>query len=159
MVNVKKSRVIKADPQKVWEFINQVERFPEWMPGVVAAYTEQAGGNGPSGLGRKHILKTDTELGKGETVQEIIAWEPPHKITWQHLRDIINGKEMSHAKEIKTTLSITNENGEITFRMIGSWIPAGLSGRLANRLMKRMVARNFDRALTNLENIFQNGSQ
>ena len=37
MVNVKVSRVINGDPKKIWDLINQVERFPEWMPGITEA--------------------------------------------------------------------------------------------------------------------------
>lgn len=159
MVNVKKSRKINGDPQKIWALISQVERYPEWMPGIVDARVVAETQNGDGAVGRQQILTTNTELGRGETLQEVVSWDPPHKITWQHLRDVINGKEMNHAREIKTTLSITCENGEVTFRMIGSWIPRGVSGRLANRLMKRMVERNFEGALNNLEKLVSNGRQ
>ncbi len=152
MVNVKVSRIIKGESEKIWDFINQVERFPDWMPGVVAAKTK-----GPikSGIGRQQILKTSTELGDGETLQEVVVWEPPTKITWQHLHDVMNGKNFSQAKEIKTTLSITNINGHVTFRMIGSWQPDGISGKLLNRIMKRTVTKNFEQALLNLEQLLK----
>ena len=157
MVYIKKSRKIKADPEKIWDLISQVKYYPEWMPGVVAAEVQFEPGGRHTALGRKQLIKTDIEVGQGETLQEVIAWEPPHKITWQHLQDIINGKEVNYAKEIKTTLSVTNHDGEITFRMIGSWEPVGISGQLLNRMMKRMVAKNFEKALENLERLSSNG--
>ena len=153
MVNVKKSRVIKGDAQKIWDLINQVERFPEWMPGVIDAKVTNSQTQGECGIGRRQILKTDTKLGKGETLQEVIVWNPPEKITWQHLKDVINGNEFDYAKGIKTTLSITNHDGKVTFRMVGSWEPVGIAGRLMNRVLKKTVARNFDQALRNLEKI------
>ncbi|MFQ5652903.1 MAG: type II toxin-antitoxin system RatA family toxin [bacterium] len=155
MVNVKTSRVIKAEPEIIWKLINEVERFPEWMPGVVEARVKCKPKKKNSGLGRQQILKTDMVLGKGESLQEVIAWEPPNKITWQHLRDVIDGNEFDYAKEIRTTLTITNVGGEVTFRMIGSWEPVGISGRLMNRTMKRMVTKNFEQALENLEKIIR----
>lgn len=154
MVNVKKSRVIKAEPEKIWNLINDVARFPEWMPGVVEAQVKKSDTKA-DGLGRRQVIKTDMELGKGESLQEVIAWEPPHKITWQHLRDVINGNEFDYAKEIKTTFTITNDNGEVTFRMIGSWKPVSISGRLLNRVMKRTVARSFEKALDNLARLLR----
>lgn len=157
MVYIKKSRKLTGDPKKIWDLISQVKHYPKWMPGVVAAQVEFEPRDHSTALGRKQLLKTDIELGQGETLQEVIAWEPPHKITWQHLRDVINGKEMNYAKEIKTTLSVTNENGEVTFRMIGSWEPVGISGNLMNRFMKRMVSKNFEKALDNLEKLVSNG--
>jgi uncharacterized protein YndB with AHSA1/START domain len=153
MVYVKKSRKIVGDPEKIWDLISQVKHYPRWMPGVITAEVRFDPGRSDSALGRKQLLKTDIDFGKGETLQEVIAWEPPHKITWHHLSDVVNGKEVSHAKEIKTTLSVTNENGEVTFRMIGSWEPVGISGNLMNRFMKRMVSKNFEKALDNLERL------
>ncbi len=157
MVYIKKSRKIVGDPEKIWNLISQVKHYPHWMPGVVAAEVQFEPRGRNTALGRKQLLKTDIDVGQGETLQEVIAWEPPHKITWQHLKDVINGKEVNYAKEIKTTLSVTNEDGEITFRMIGSWEPIGISGNLMNRLMKRMVSKNFEKALDNLEKLISNG--
>lgn len=154
MVNVKKSKVISGDPEKTWELINQVERYPEWMPGVVEARVLTKP-EAESGLGRTQILKTETAVGRAETIQKVIAWKPPHKITWEHVQDTVNGKEFTHAKEIRTTLSITNLKGKVTFRMIGSWQPVGISGKLMNRMMQRTVARNFEGALNNLEKLIQ----
>lgn len=155
MVNVKVSRMINGDPEKIWDFINQVERFPEWMPGITEARVTAKPKNKKTGLGRQQLLKTDINLGKGETLQQVIAWEPPNKITWQHLKDVIDGKEFTHADEIKTTLSITNCEGEITFRMIGSWQPVGISGRLMKRRLKQTMTKNFNQALKNLEKIIK----
>ncbi len=155
MVNVKSSRVIDADPERIWNFIMQVERFPEWMPGVVSAKVENSSSRTASALGQRHTLKTKTGLGTGETTQEIISWEPPNKITWYHVRDVINGKEVKYSKEIRTTLSISNVDGRVTFRMVGSWQPAGISGRLMKRLLQRTVRKNFRQALANLEKLTQ----
>jgi uncharacterized protein YndB with AHSA1/START domain len=155
MVYVKKSRVIRGDQQKIWTLINQVERYPEWMPGVVEARVTAEPEDKSTRLGRKQLLKTEMKLGKGETLQEVIAWEPPHKITWQHLKDVIDGKEITHAKEIKTTISITYSKGKITFRMIGSWEPVGNSGQSMNRIMKRVMSKNFDTAIRNLEKLIK----
>ncbi|MFQ5603624.1 MAG: type II toxin-antitoxin system RatA family toxin [bacterium] len=156
MVNIKRSRKIKGDPIKLWQLINQVERYPEWLPGVVEARITSNPSDNNSGLGRQQLIKTDMKLGKGESLQEVIAWEPPHKITWQHLKDVVDGKEFKHAKEIKTTLSITNNKGEVTFRMVGSWKARGISGQIMNRFMKRIMAKNFEKAFNNLEKILNN---
>lgn len=160
MVNVKTSRVIKGDPERLWELINDVERFPEWMPGVTEAHVKPATRRKKTGLGRQQVVKTDMDLlGHGESLQEVIAWEPPHKVTWQHLKDVIDGEQVDYAREIRTTLTITNVDGEVTFRMIGSWEPNGISGRLMNRMMKRMVSRNFEKALDNLERLALEGQK
>ncbi len=150
MINVKRKRKIEGDPKKIWELINQVERYPEWMPGVVEAeVTSEANVNG---LGRQQLLKTHTQFGEGEILQEVIAWDPPHKITWQHVKDVLDGKEVKHSEEIRTTLSITYEESEMTFRMVGSWKPVGLSEQ---RLMKRTVGKNFELALDNLDKLIR----
>ena len=74
------------------------------------------------------------------------------------MKDTLGGKEFTHASEIKTNMSITNTDGEITFRLIGSWKPIGISGKLMNRLMKRTVAKNFDKALLNLQELLDQDS-
>lgn len=153
MVNIKRSRVIQGDPEKLWQLINDVERYPEWLPGVVEAWVVKLPKNGESHIGRQQLLKSKTDFGLAETLQEVIAWDPPNKVTWQHLRDTLEGKEFTHAREIKTTLSVTNNGGEITFRLVGSWRPVGISGKLMNRMMKRTVAQNFEQALDNLQKL------
>lgn len=153
MVNIKKSRTIKGDPEAIWEFINQVERFPEWMPDVIEAKVIANSQNKKSEIGRQQVLKTEMSVGTAESVQRVIAWEPPHRITWEHVKDVVDGKEFKHAKEIRTTLSVTNQNGKVTFRMVGSWVPVGISGKLMTRMMKRTVSKNFEQALKNLENL------
>ncbi|MFQ5706650.1 MAG: type II toxin-antitoxin system RatA family toxin [bacterium] len=155
MVYVKKSRVVSGDPRKVWQLINEVERYPEWMPGVVEARVVSRPRGRKSGLGRRQLLKTAMKLGQGEILQEVVAWEPPHRITWQHLKDIVDGKEIAQAKEIKTTLSMTYEDGKMTFRMIGSWEPAGASSDGMKKMMQRTMAKNFEEALLNLEKLIQ----
>lgn len=152
MVYVKRSRAVSGDPKRIWEFINEVERYPEWMPGVVEARVIAGSGGG---LGRRQLLKTDMKMGKGEILQEVIAWDPPHRVTWQHVRDVVNGREVEHAREIKTTLSITNEDGRVTFRMIGSWEPLADS---EVRMTRSTVARNFERALRNLARLIETDS-
>lgn len=158
MVNIKKTRVLKGDPKEIWQLISQVERYPEWLPDVVEARVTTRPNDGRTELGRQQMLKSDTALGKVETLQEVIVWDPPNKITWQHLKDTLGGIEFTHASEIKTTMSITNTGGEITFRLIGSWEPVGISGKLMNRVMKRTVAKNFDKALLNLQELLDRDS-
>lgn len=153
MVNVKKSRSIKGDPEAIWEFINQVERFPEWMPDVIEAKVIADSKDKKTQIGRQQVLKTEMPVGTAESVQQVIAWEPPHRITWEHVKDVVDGQEFKHAREIRTTLSVTNDNGRVTFRMVGSWVPVGVSGKLMTRMMKRTVAKNFEQALKNLETL------
>jgi len=156
MVNVKVSRVLHGDPERIWDLINAVDRFKEWMPGVIEAKIK---GRRKKGVGRQQILTTETKLGKGKSLLQVVAWEPPKKVTWQHLSDIIDGKEFTPAREIKTTLSITNIDGKVTLRMVGSWIPNGISGKLMNRMMKHTVSTTFDQALDNLEKLIaRNGA-
>jgi len=158
MVNIKVSRILKIDPQKIWALINRVERFPEWLPGVVSAQMADQK-NKQSGFGREQLLKTRTEFGVVESLQKVIVWDPPNKITWEHLRDVVNGQKFTYAREIKTTFSITNMDGEITLRIVGSWIPSGISGRLMNRVMEKAVTKQFSKALENLENILEEADE
>jgi len=153
MVNVKTSRTIKGDPEKIWEIINQVERFPEWMPDVIEAKVITNSKDKKSQIGRQQVLKTEMPVGTAESLQEVISWEPPYRVTWEHVKDVVDGKEFKHAREIRTTLSVTNHNGKVTFRMVGSWVPVGVSGKLMTRMMKRAVSKNFEQALKNLETL------
>ena len=158
MINIKKSRAIQASPEKIWQFINQVERFPEWMPGILTSEVITESANPNSRVGRQQKLKLKLEIGEGESIQEVIAWEPPNRITWQHVSDVVDGKKIDYASEIKTTMSITNDNGKVSFRMVGSWQPVGISGKLMSRIMKRSVEKNFEKALDNLQKLLENNT-
>jgi carbon monoxide dehydrogenase subunit G len=156
VINIKKSRIIEASPEAIWQFINQVERYPEWMPGVIASEVVTEPAVEGSQVGRKQKLKIRLDIGEGESTQEVISWEPPTRITWQHINDVVGGKKIDYAREIKTTMSITNENGKVSFRMVGSWLPSGISGKLMSRIMKRSVEKNFEKAFDNLQKILEN---
>ncbi len=154
MLNVKASRVIRVAPDKLWQLATDVDRLPEWMPPVVEARVKGRTRKN-SGLGRQQVLKTHLKLGKGESLLEVIAWEPPHRITWQHLKDVVDNRELDYAKEIKTTLTMTNIDSKVTLRLIGTWVPVGISGRLMNRFMKRLVSKTLEKALENLEALLE----
>ena len=82
MVNIKKTRVIKGDPKKIWELISQVECYPEWLPDVLEARVTTRPNDGMTELGRQQVLKSDTALGKVETLQQVIVWEHDSAGCW-----------------------------------------------------------------------------
>jgi uncharacterized protein YndB with AHSA1/START domain len=70
---------IDAAPERVFEFVSDVENNPRWRSYVVDA---QWLDDGPMRIGRRG-RQTSSVLGRRWSVEaEVVEWEPPRRVVW-----------------------------------------------------------------------------
>jgi uncharacterized protein YndB with AHSA1/START domain len=69
--------VIAAPPEKVWAFISDLERGPEWS---VATLECELISPGPIGLGTTYRSVSKFAASRIRTEHEIVEWDPPHRM-------------------------------------------------------------------------------
>ena len=150
MPTVNISRRVEAAPARIWPFLADASRWPEWMPGAQSSQVT----NGKSGLGRRQHLELSWGGHAAEIDLEITEWEPERRIGWVHLSDRVKGIEKQFARDIRTRVTLTPAaNGaEIAFE--GSWEPVGFVGKMLGKTVVQSRANAmFDRAAENLERL------
>ena len=98
-----RNRRINALPHEVWGLISTIEGLTSWYPGVVSA--EYAGGP-ESGAGRRHRMERMLYMHDLQVEQEIVEWEPGHRITLAHRRETIDGSEVVGVSNFTTTVEV-----------------------------------------------------
>jgi hypothetical protein len=147
MPRVHESIFVGASPSKVWEFISDIERYPEWIYFVREATPMS---EGPVGEGTKY--KERAKPGPFESVSEwqITEFEPPRHQT-----------HIGRMPEMEATLRIRLEpEGEGTrwfhemdFRMLPRIRPVGWV--LERLVVRRKMQADFRRILTTAKSFLE----
>ena len=143
-----RNRRMNALPHEVWGLISTIEGLSSWYPGVVSA--EYAGGP-ESGAGRRHRMERMLYMHDLQVEQEIVDWEPGHRITLAHRRETIDGSEVVGVSNFTTTVEVlpAGEDGtrvtveyRWTARLGISWLQSFfLGGRVMGRELLEMLEK------------------
>ena len=143
-----RNRRINALPHEVWDLVSTIEGLSSWYPGVVSA--EYAGGP-ESGAGRRHRMERMLYMHDLQVEQEIVEWEPGHRITLAHRRETIDGSEVVGVRNFTTTVEVqpAGEDGtrvtveyRWTARLGISWLQSFfLGGRVMGRELLEMLEK------------------
>lgn len=144
-------RQFDTPPDQIWEFITNVARMPEWMPDI-----RQAEIISPQqeGMGRQHLVRTESKISKSEITQQVDFWEPPVQYGWQQLREVVDGREMKQVRDLQIRFDITPTEPRCTVTITATWEAATLMGWLRSALiMKRKLQKDFEETLGNLQRL------
>ena len=115
--------VVDAPPQRVWEVLTDIDRWPKWQPGVSRARLEGSLAPGSSFLWRANGLRIRSIL------REV---EPPSRVGWE-------GKTLGTRALHVWTLDAQGKQTVVqTEESFEGWLP---------RLMRRAMQRNSEKAL------------
>ena len=70
---------IAAPPQRVWDLISDVRRWPELLPHTVSSVTPLEADR-PEEVGARYVIE-QPKLARA--TWEITEWAPPHQFTWR----------------------------------------------------------------------------
>ena len=152
MANVSVGRRLGAPPDRIWPYLADAKRWPEWMPGLESSEVT----NGKTeGVGRRQRLGLSYAGRRAEIELEITEWEPERRIGWVHLVERIQGMEQKFARDIRTTVTLAPAAGggtDMTFE--GSWQPVGLMGKMLGKTLVESRANTiFETAAQRLESL------
>jgi uncharacterized protein YndB with AHSA1/START domain len=151
MASVRVARNIAATPERVWPYLAEAERWPDWMPGLASSRVT----NGrPEGVGRHQHLDIAWGGHRGEIDLEITEWVPNQRIGWVHLSDRVEGMDKELARNVRTLVTLAPAQGGATLSFEGSWEPVGFLGKmLSGTLVQNRAGSTFQRAAENLERL------
>ena len=151
MASVRVKRILKGPPSRIWPYLADAERWPEWMPGLTSSRVT----NGKAeGKGRRQHLEISWGGHSGEIDLEITEWEPERRIGWVHISDRIQGVDKQFARDIRTSVILSPSAGGTEMSFEGSWEPVGLMGKMLGKTLVQSRANSmFERAAENLDRL------
>ena len=148
MRSSRRSRV-KASPQQVWDVISSVDALPKWYHGVDSA---RHTGGPEEGVGRRQTIKRNLYGRDVDLEQDVVGWDPPGYLRLAHVRETIDGREVTGVRDFHTTIYL-EANDDMTQATIEyswssgfglAWLQGLLfGGRVMGRELKEML-RNIE---------------
>ena len=144
---VQRATSIKAPPEKIFPFINELQRWGAWSPYEKKDPAMKRTFSGPaSGKGAVYEWDGDKNVGKGR--MEIADTAPPSKVTIK--LDFIKTFEGHNVAEF--TIDGNGDSTNVTWAMYG---PAPYVSKLMGVFfnMDNMIGKDFEAGLANLKSI------
>ena len=148
MIEFVRSRHIDAPPDRIWPYVDDVTRWPEWF--TEAERCEVLEGEG---IGRRQRMYGHAR-GKATEIDSIVtAATPPSLLRWHHEAERVDGKPGSvvYAKDATAEVAIVPDGSGslVTYRLMAE------PGSLLNTFMLRVLAprpigRSFETSLARL---------
>lgn len=142
MAVARRSRLIKAAPQDIWELIADPEHMPRWWPGVTRM-------EGVTGDRFTQVLVTS----RGRPVRadfRVSGSEAPRRRTWEQEVDGTPFERVLNESIVTVELDARSEGTEVTITQRQKL--RGYS-RTGGFLLRRATGRKLDEALEGLERI------
>jgi carbon monoxide dehydrogenase subunit G len=133
MIEFVRSRRIAAPPERIWPFVDDVTRWPEW-------FTEAERGEilSGAGVGRKQRMHGHARGKATEIDSVVVASSPPSLLRWHHELERVDGKPGSVVFAKDATAEVTIEpdgsGSLVTYRIRLE------PGTLMNTFMLRVLA-------------------
>jgi uncharacterized protein YndB with AHSA1/START domain len=133
MIEFVRSRHIAAPPERIWPYVDDVGRWPEW-------FTEAERGEVLSGegVGRRQRMSGHARGKATEIDSVVVASEAARLLRWHHEAERVDGRPGSvvYAKDATAEVVIQPEGDGslVTYRLLAE------SGSLLNTFMLRVMA-------------------
>lgn len=151
MITFSRTRRIDARPERIWPFVDDVTRWPEWF--TEAERCEVLSGEG---VGRRQRMSGHARGKATEIDSVVVASQPPTLLRWHHEAERVDGKPGSvvFAKDATASVEIVPDGAGslVTYRL------AAEPGSLLNTFMLRVMAprpigKSFDTSLDRLADL------
>ena len=145
-VEVSRSAIVAAPPEKVFPYVNSLRKFTEWSPWQELDPDMAQEFSGPDeGIGAKMVW-TSEDPGVGEGSQEIIASDPD--------KLVIAALDFGDMGQATTSMSLVPVDGgtEVTWGLEAD-MGSGPISRWVGLFMDRLVGADYEKGLANLQNV------
>jgi uncharacterized protein YndB with AHSA1/START domain len=134
---------IERAPEEVFELLSDIERLPEWQTSAVEAHTDGPLREGSRISEKRRLLgrEADTEL-------EVVAYEPPTRLTLRSLGGPVN---------FTVDHELVEERGGTHLTFVAEAEPSALL-RLAERMLARKAEQQFRQDFDRLKDLLEAGS-
>jgi len=148
MIEFVRSRRIEAPPERIWPFIDDVTRWPQWF--TEAERCEVLAGEG---VGRRQRMYGHARGKATEIDSVVVASSAPNLLRWHHEAERVDGKPGSvvFAKDAtaEVTIAPDGSGSSVTYRLSAD------PGSLRNTIMLKFLApgpigKSFETSLAQL---------
>jgi carbon monoxide dehydrogenase subunit G len=148
MITFVRSRQIAAPPERIWPYIDDVTRWPEWF--TEAERCEVLSGQG---VGRRQRMYGHARGKATEIDSVVVASQAPSLLRWHHEAERVDGKPGSvvFAKDATASVEIAREGDGslVTYRLQAD--PGSLLNTFMLRVMApRPIGKSFETSLARL---------
>ena|SRR5829696_6935017 len=145
MPRVKRSRLIGADPERVWGLVSDPHSLPRWWPR--AKRVEDVRGAGSDRAHWTTVLETDRGTGVRADFRCVGSTEP-RRYAWEQEIEGTPFERVLRASRLEVGLSPDGPGTRVT--LIGEESLRGIS-RLGSTMLRGAAARRLDEALDGIE--------
>ncbi len=151
-MEIARSRLIRATPDRIWPFVDDVTQWPKWF--TEAQRAELTGGG--TAIGRAHRMYGIARGKPTEIDSTVTAREPNRRLAWRHDNERVNGKPgpVVYAKETHAEVTLEPQ-GDATLVTYRVRMRAGnpLYWLIEHTLAVRPIRKSFDTSLERLERL------
>jgi uncharacterized protein YndB with AHSA1/START domain len=150
-MEIARSRVINAPPERIWPYINDVTKWPQWF--TEAERAEIASGQG---MGRTQKMWGHARGKPTEIDSTVTAYEPNRRLQWHHDAEFVEGKKAPVVYASDTVAEVTiqpqGQASLVTYRVT---MKAGnpLYWLVEHVLAQRPIRASFDTSLAQLDRL------
>lgn len=154
MPTISSERLVTATPQRIWPLIDDPAEMGTWF-----SFAERMELLEGKGLGRRQRLYGRWGKRDSEIDQRIVAYEPPHKLAWEHEAERLDGKPAPRfAAQTLFTIELTDLPTGTMVRMTSAQRPAGiLQGAVMRVFGTRQLRQHMNASLDALAKRFSVG--
>jgi uncharacterized protein YndB with AHSA1/START domain len=145
MPRVKRSRVIEANPERVWDLVSDPHSLPRWWPR--AKRVEDVRGSDTARAHWTTVLETDRGAGVRADFRCTGSTEP-RRYAWEQEIEGTPFERVLRASRLEIGLAPDGSGTEVT--LVGEEKLRGLS-KLGSTMMRGAVSRRLDDALDGIE--------
>jgi len=149
-MEIVRSRQIAASPEKIWPFVDDVAKWPQWF--TEAERGEMTG----QGVGRKQKMFGHARGKASEIDSTVTAYEPNRRLEWHHDAEFMDGKKapVVYASDAvaEVTIQPQGTGSLVTYRLT---MKAGnpMFWLIENLLARAPIQKSFDTSLERLEKV------
>ncbi|WP_158893233.1 SRPBCC family protein [Amycolatopsis anabasis] len=152
MIEIVRETLVPAGAEEIWAVVAEPAEAAKWY--ALADRVVVVDGDGPGQRRRQYGYWGRR---RSEVDQEIIRWEPPRRLVWQHLAERLDGKPAPRlARRTEFAIELEPRGAQTLVRLRSRQEPAGpLRGILIRLAGKRFVTAGMTRSLNRLRALFE----
>ncbi len=154
-MKIERSRSIRAKPEQIWPFVDDVSKWPQWF-----TEAEEARVTAGEGLGRRQQMFGHARGKATEIDSTVTAYEPNHRLAWHHDAEFTANKPAAvvYASDANAEVTIEPQadGSLVTYRLT---LKAGnpVYWLIEHLLARRPITKSFDASLERLDRLVTGG--
>ncbi|MEU5696103.1 SRPBCC family protein [Actinosynnema sp. NPDC020468] len=151
MIEVVRSGLVDASPERVWHVVSRGDRVVEWL-----AFADRVEVVGGGGCGERRTVFGRWRGRVSEVDQEVVEYRRPAVVAWRHVGERWDGKDaprLAARTEFRVELEASGDGTLVRLRSLQEPASAG-KGLLIKLFGARAVARGMERSLRALGALF-----